>query len=138
MSPNTEPPSQNDLFHPQGQHPKLRRLASKPLKLAQSTLRPLTSRSSTTPGQSTVASSSTLVPSDATSINSYSSGSDRKKWRRHHRLKSQPGLTPAQIASAAKGPRKPLDGEEPAAWLRVRIVRADGLVAKDRRGSSDP
>ena len=45
---------------------------------------------------------------------------------------------PAQIASAAAGPRKPLDGEEPAAWLRVRVVKAEGLIAKDRRGTSDP
>ncbi len=53
-------------------------------------------------------------------------------------MKGQANLSPAQIASAAKGPRKPLEGEEPAAWLRVRVVKADGLVAKDRRGTSDP
>jgi phosphatidylserine decarboxylase len=47
-------------------------------------------------------------------------------------------MTPAQVASAARGPRKPLDGEEPAAWVRVRVVRAQGLVAKDRNGTSDP
>ena len=48
------------------------------------------------------------------------------------------GLTPAQIASAAKAPRKPLEGEEAAAVLRVRVVKAEGLVAKDRNGASDP
>ena len=47
-------------------------------------------------------------------------------------------MTPTQAAMAAKGPRKPLEGEEPAAWVRVRIVRAEGLVAKDRNGTSDP
>lgn len=46
--------------------------------------------------------------------------------------------SPAQLAAAARGPRKPLDGEEPAAWLRVRVVKADDLVAKDRNGTSDP
>lgn len=51
---------------------------------------------------------------------------------------SAAGLTPAQVASAAQGPRKPLEGEEPAAWLRVRVVKAEGLVAKDRSGTSDP
>lgn len=63
----------------------------------------------------------------------------RKK--RHHHLQAlgqAQGMSPAQIAAIAQGPRKPLDGEEPAAVLRVRVVKAEGLVAKDRNGTSDP
>ena len=47
-------------------------------------------------------------------------------------------LSPAQIAQAARGPRKPLEGEQPAGRIRVRIVKGDGLVIKDRNGTSDP
>ena len=137
MSPKTGPPSQPDPSRSPSQHPKLRRLASKPLTLAQNTLRPLTSRSASSLPAS-FASSSTLIPSGDASTTAYPSASSGRKMRRHHRLKGRAGLTPAQSASAAKGPRKPVEGEEPAAWLRVRVVRADGLVAKDRRGTSDP
>lgn len=74
--------------------------------------------------------------------NGVGSGSVRslglKKKRRHLKSKDGATLTPAQLASAARGPRKPLEGEEPAAWLRVRVVKADNLVAKDRNGTSDP
>lgn len=42
------------------------------------------------------------------------------------------------VAKVARGPRKPLEGEEPAAWVRVRVVKGEGLVAKDRGGTSDP
>lgn len=47
-------------------------------------------------------------------------------------------LSAAQLALAGKLPRKPLEGEDPAATLRVRVVRAENLVAKDRNGASDP
>lgn len=137
MTPSSEESSLNDPSRSPTQHPKLRRLASKPLKMAQNTLRPLTSRKSSY-APSSVFSSSTIGASTDASTNGSPNSSSGKKMRRHHRLKGQAGLTPAQIASAAKGQRKPLDGEEPVAWLRVRVVRADGLVAKDRRGTSDP
>jgi phosphatidylserine decarboxylase len=42
------------------------------------------------------------------------------------------------IVKSVRGPRKPLDGEEPAATIRVRVVRAEGLVSRDRNGLSDP
>ncbi|KAJ9108700.1 hypothetical protein QFC21_000020 [Naganishia friedmannii] len=38
----------------------------------------------------------------------------------------------------ARGRRKPLDGEKEVAVLRVRVVACEGLVVKDRSGSSDP
>ncbi|RSH92293.1 hypothetical protein EHS25_008708 [Saitozyma podzolica] len=144
--------------------PKLRRLAAKPLKLAASTLRPLSLSRSSSPAPSSsasvlnlTASSDTLVPgsgggglglgSDGTSLPSASgsgfgtgTGTGRlgRRKRLRHLSAGASNMTPAQVASAARGPRKPLEGEEPAAWVRVRVVRAQGLVAKDRNGTSDP
>lgn len=124
---------------------QIKRLASKPLKLAASTFRPLT-RSSTS-SSSTLQPSASDVSADATLYNESSGtasgsvrslGLGRKKTRRHLKAKDGAALTPAQLASAARGPRKPLEGEEPAAWLRVRVVKAEDLVAKDRNGTSDP
>ncbi|OWZ75979.1 phosphatidylserine decarboxylase [Cryptococcus neoformans Bt85] len=113
--------------------PRLRRLASKPLKLAASTFKPRSSRAPS-PFLHDDPSSTTI----STAASSTSGG--WKKGARHQRISRQTatGLTPAQVASAAQGPRKPLEGEEPAAWLRVRVVKAEGLVAKDRSGTSDP
>ncbi|WVF69626.1 phosphatidylserine decarboxylase [Kwoniella sp. CBS 6097] len=117
--------------------PNLKRLASKPLKLAASTFRPRASRApSFGSGQA--------PSSDGTSTTDTSTSTSKgKRGSRHAHVPLQVAaaagaLTPAQIASAARGPRKPLDGEEPAAWLRVRVVKAEGLVAKDRSGTSDP
>lgn len=113
--------------------PRLRRLASKPLKLAASTFKPRSSRAP-----------SPFLPDDpsSTTISTAASSASGgwKKGTRHQHISHQTaaGLTPAQVASAARGPRKPLEGEEPAAWLRVRVVKAEGLVAKDRSGTSDP
>lgn len=113
--------------------PRLKRLASKPLKLAASTFKPRSSRA---------ASPFHLDDPSSTTINTAASSTSGgwKKGTRHQRISRQSaaGLTPAQVASAAQGPRKPLEGEEPAAWLRVRVVKAEGLVAKDRSGTSDP
>ncbi|TXT04887.1 hypothetical protein VHUM_03970 [Vanrija humicola] len=56
-----------------------------------------------------------------------------------HRSSASAQITdPALLAQAAGGPRKPLEGEAPAAWLRVRVNSAEGLVVKDRNGFSDP
>jgi phosphatidylserine decarboxylase len=115
----------------------IKRLASKPLKLAASTFRPLRSSSS---------SSTAATPAQASSSEDVDGSvpppSARKGLRhgriRHLRSKGVVPSSPAQLAAAARGPRKPLDGEEPAAWLRVRVVKADDLVAKDRNGTSDP
>lgn len=63
----------------------------------------------------------------------------RKRMSFTRSKKTDPAsLDPVQVALAARGPRRPLEGEEPAAVLRVRVVRADDLVAKDRNGYSDP
>ncbi|WVQ98224.1 phosphatidylserine decarboxylase [Kwoniella sp. CBS 9459] len=129
--------SQTDTPRSSRSKPNLKRLASKPLKLAASTFRPRPSRAPSF--GSTDATSSTFAASDTTS-------SDSRWGRRRSKHQHIPlqvaaaagALTPAQIASAARGPRKPLEGEEPAAWLRVRVVKAQGLVAKDRSGTSDP
>ncbi|WVQ75864.1 phosphatidylserine decarboxylase [Cryptococcus sp. DSM 104548] len=117
--------------------PRFRRLASKPLKLAASTFKPRSSRAPS-PGSST-----TLAPDNPSSAPGASVtvvGGWKKRGAGHQRLSraSASGLTPAQVASAARGPIKPLEGEEPAAWLRVRVVKAENLVAKDRSGTSDP
>jgi phosphatidylserine decarboxylase len=144
MAPNSDPFSQ----------PKLRRLASKPLKLAASTLRPLSLSRAASPGPAAMAtaglgsgsSSGTrttlaLAPSSSDTLADESVGMGRKKKkgrRLRHLNAGTSGMTPSQIASAARGPRKPLDGEEPAVWVRVRVVKAEGLVAKDRNGTSDP
>ncbi|OCF30786.1 phosphatidylserine decarboxylase [Kwoniella heveanensis BCC8398] len=130
--------SQADTPRSSRSKPNLKRLASKPLKLAASTFRPRPSRAPSF--GSTEATGSTLVGSDTSSSDITKKG---KRGSKHQHLPLQVAaaagaLTPAQIASAARGPRKPLDGEEPAAWLRVRIVQAEGLVAKDRSGTSDP
>ena len=159
MSPNTEAilaATDQSSPHPQSQqqHPKLKKLASKPLKLAASTFKPLSLSRTASPGlphsntpntnstpNSTAASSTTIVPETASAYSAAptATGGGRRLGRRrkHHHVNAM-GLTPAQIASAAKGPRKPLEGEEPAGWLRVRVLKAEGLVAKDRNGSSDP
>jgi phosphatidylserine decarboxylase len=118
---------------------RVKRLASKPLKLAASTFRPLTNR--------TNSSASSLPPSTAADL-SDTGGSVppptarrglRTKTRiRHLRSRDAVPANPTQLAAASSGPRKPLDGEEPAAVLRVRVVRAENLVAKDRNGTSDP
>lgn len=133
----------SDEANAASQQPKLKRLASKPLRLAQNTFNSLSSRS-TTPlpsGANTAYSSTVALPdSSSTMLPVAQSGMPRSRIgrrRRHHKLDEQ-ASTPAQIAAAAKAPSKPIDGEEPVAVLRVRVVEAEGLVAKDRSGSSDP
>lgn len=132
----SQPPSGNDTPS------RVKRLASKPLKLAASTFRPLTNR--------TNSSASSLPPSGSTdSADPSLSGTvpppsgrrglrSKTKRIRHLRSRDVVPANPQQLAAASRGPRKPLEGEEPAAWLRVRVVRADNLVAKDRNGTSDP
>ena len=67
---------------------------------------------------------------------------EKRKRTRRLRYRSTKGnglaVDPQEVTRAARGPRKPLDGEEPAVVLRVRVVKAEGLVAKDRGGTSDP
>jgi phosphatidylserine decarboxylase len=68
-----------------------------------------------------------------------SKGSKIPGRRKHQKTRGGVGiLDAAQVAQVAQGPRKQLDNEEPAALLRVRVVSAEGLVVKDRNGSSDP
>ncbi|WWD21646.1 phosphatidylserine decarboxylase [Kwoniella shandongensis] len=141
----------------QRSHPRLKRLATKPLKLAASTFRNRPRSNSASRGQSPDRSTATSTEhsSSAPSIAEGKTGSSNGGggggggvWRRrrsHHLHHSHmpvsseaATLTPTQVASAARGPRKPLEGEEPAAWLRVRVVKAQDLVAKDRSGTSDP
>lgn len=147
---------------PYGQksNPRLRKLAKKPLKplkLAANAYHSVRSGLGTpNSGHSTagledelaglnVSDSSTKVNRSTTSASASSNGTgglephtsiNEKNWL--GRKKENMFVDPVMIAHAAKGPRKPLDGEEPAAWLRVRVVSADGLVAKDRNGLSDP
>lgn len=127
-------------------HPKLTRLASKPLKLAANTLKPLvnsvTPSRVSTPGPSTTAGLG-MGPGGEPTINSTSHHIEgelrrRGKMGRRKRHVHAEGMTAAQLALAGKMPRKPLEGEDPAAILRVRVVKGEKLVAKDRNGVSDP
>jgi phosphatidylserine decarboxylase len=133
--------SNTHLEAPSPHPPRLKRLATKPLKLAQSTLHSLSRSSSPHPTPHNN-SSTTLLPEPSNpELDPPTRPSRKKRFRRHVHLpgkRDSSNLTPAQVASAARGPRKPLDEEEPAAVLRVRVVRAEGLVAKDRGGTSDP
>lgn len=129
-----------------GQQPKLRRLASKPLNLAASALSNLNLSRSGSPAPSIASTSTSHLPHSSLGLtgseldkSTHPPRRTRKLGRKRHRPSIADGLlTPAQIASAARAPRKPLEGEEPAAVVRVRIVKAEGLVAKDRKGTSDP
>ncbi|WWC59635.1 phosphatidylserine decarboxylase [Kwoniella dejecticola CBS 10117] len=141
MSPNTDAalahsnpnnPNDNSLDTP-SRPPRLKRLASKPLKMAASTF-----RSSRAPSPGPSDTTNTLISSDSGLPDTARSGRFGRRKSRHAKIPAGVGMTPAQIASAAQGPRKPLEGEEPAAYLRVRVVSAKGLVAKDRGGTSDP
>lgn len=102
---------------------RISRIASKPLKLAASALH----RSS----------SSTRVSSGEPSLSASTSNGDGRPLPTPQRSSSS-GNENASVPKAARGPRKPLDGEEPAAWIRVRVVKGEDLVAKDRAGTSDP
>lgn len=41
-------------------------------------------------------------------------------------------------ALAVRGRTRPVDGETELARVRVRVVRCEGLVVRDRSGTSDP
>jgi hypothetical protein len=57
----------------------------------------------------------------------------------HETLPINGGLGGAEErAIVARGRTKPLDGEEPVVTLRVKVVRCEGLAAKDKSGTSDP
>jgi phosphatidylserine decarboxylase len=157
-------------------NPRLRRLASKPLKplkLAASAIGSVPGRISgkhdkdnaSPPSSATAAhtseedevaatpsSASGSVPTSTTTGTTAANSAylelpaTEKKRRkipgRRKHPKSVSGLSgildATQIAQVAQGPRKPLEQEEPAAILRVRVVSAEGLVVKDRNGFSDP
>lgn len=153
-------PSNPPTPYGQKSNPRLRKLAKKPLKplkLAANAYHTVRSGLATpNSGHSTagledelaglnMSDGSSKVSRSVTSTSTSSNGTgtlephaalNEKKWLGRKRESMM--LDPVLIAHAAKGPRKPLENEEPAAWLRVRVVSADGLVAKDRNGLSDP
>lgn len=125
---------------------RLKRLAAKPLKplkLAASAIHSVSHSRSATPTPQT-----SFDDEDSTTRNNSSSGStlldvpdstkSRPRLGKHRSVASQQIPDPALLAQATRGPRKPLEGEDPAAWLRVRVNSAEGLVVKDRNGFSDP
>ncbi|GMK58812.1 hypothetical protein CspeluHIS016_0602540 [Cutaneotrichosporon spelunceum] len=149
------PPQQGE-----SQPARLRRLAAKPLKPLKLAASAIARSGSLTPvGNSSHEEDLSAVDAQLRShsqrsgtASSFNSTSDmhldptdpkpRKRLSFTRKKDSSPSLSasldPLQIALAARGPRRPLDGEEPAAVLRVRVVRANDLVAKDRNGFSDP
>lgn len=48
-----------------------------------------------------------------------------------------PAAQARERALAARGRTRPVDGEKEVALVRVRVVRCEGLVVRDRK-SSDP
>lgn len=160
-----QPPPTGGLDLPQSPYahqksnPRLRKLAKqplKPLKLAASAYHSVRSGRATPNSAHSVAGlesdmlsmgisggSTSWISRSGTSTSASSNSTldpqmsiNERNWR--GRAKDSILVDPVLIAQAAKGPRKPLEGEEPAAWVRVRVVSADSLVAKDRNGLSDP
>ena len=127
---------------------RITRLARKPIKIASSALRPLRSGTAT-PTPSSVAAagmgaggSASVSSQGGNSLepsSSISSLNPLKRITSRNRSSNPEGeLDGNAIVKSVRGPRKPLDGEEPAGMIRVRVVKAEGLIAKDRNGLSDP
>ncbi|KAL7419358.1 phosphatidylserine decarboxylase [Cryptotrichosporon argae] len=135
---------------PKAQPPRLKRLASKPFRLVGSAISSVSHSRAATPAAGAGPQGPILDPAGASVSaalrQATSEGAPgtvpqrprRRLGRRRHQRISFEHADPASVARAAKGPRKPLEGEEPAAWLRVRVVSAAGLIAKDRGNTSDP
>ncbi len=122
-----ESPERNPTPSPPRQQPRLRRLASKPLKLGRSIKRGLA------PAQGKGNRQSPLVGTDPLGIETSIPGTAA------HETVGTGGVVREDVrALAARGRTKPLDGEEPVITLRVRVIRCEGLAAKDRSGTSDP
>lgn len=119
-----------DSTNPDGKR-SLRRLAVKPLKIAGNLRRGLSPSPSnnrlsggmTTPQGSTP----TFTPKESNLALTPSSSAG-----------SMSTNDPSSKVMAARGRVKPREGEEVLAMLRLRVVRCEGLVAKDRNGTSDP
>lgn len=163
MEHQAQPPIQAPIPRPAAHAKRFRRLAAKPLKplkLAASAINSVRSNANTPTPTPPSASSFPLSTADDEAAHSDSparSGTasttssrleppseakERKRrslpLRKKHTDPSVNSLDPVQVAHAARGPSKPLDSELPAAVLRVRVCSAEGLVAKDRNGFSDP
>lgn len=126
---HNDPSAANGADNVPRRHPKLKRLATKPLRIA-SSMRRGKSSTGTAAGGSTP-STSRAYPTVAESIQSSSGPS----------MGSSP-TTQDDIAARAyqiaKGRTRPLEGEQESCILRVRVVRCEDLAAKDRGRSSDP
>lgn len=151
-SPPMTQATQPALVQPVPHHKRFRRLAAKPLKplkLAASAINSVRSNASTPVPGATFNFDEDHDPSRSASANSSAhlepptEKAEKERKRRSLPLRKKHDTTtstldPVQVAHAARGPSKPLDGELPAAVLRVRVCSAAGLVAKDRNGLSDP
>ncbi|KAL1405276.1 phosphatidylserine decarboxylase [Vanrija albida] len=142
--PATSDPSAPSTPSSHGHIPttRLKRLASKPLKplkLAASAIHSVSySRSSTPTPQASFDDEEPARPSGSTLLGVPDAKPPGPRPGKHRSISSQHITDPVLLAQATRGPRKPLEGEDPAAWLRVRVNSAEGLVVKDRNGSSDP
>lgn len=140
---------------------RITRLARKPIKLASSAIRPLRSSSSSAGAGTGWNAPSSLAAAGmggggslnastgGGSLDASSSSSSLNPLKRitsRNRASGAGGggsageheLDGTAIVKSVRGPRKPSDGEEPAATIRVRVVKAEGLVSRDRNGLSDP
>ncbi len=136
------------------QRNRVRRLASKPLKIAGSIRRGLSPRSNGggAGGATTTAAAGGIGPSHLgesvipAGHTHEMQGMALQPPQHSHSVSASASAAAAAAADkdatagamAVRGRTKPLEGEEPVVLLRVRVVRCEGLVAKDRNGTSDP
>lgn len=111
--------------------PRIKRIARKPLKIASAAIgRRKTSSDSAT--SSAAAASSQNLRMTA-SLQAHAQAQDT-----HAAAATDDVIAKGEAYKIAKGRAKPLEGEKEACVVRIRVVRCDNLVAKDRGNTSDP
>lgn len=130
------------------QRPRIKRIARKPLKIASAAIG--RRRNSTEPSASASSSSSSSASASnggsghasqnlrmTASLQAHAQAQDSHAHA-HASSASDDVIAKGEAYKIAKGRAKPLDGEKEACMVRIRVVRCEGLVAKDRGNTSDP